>query len=156
LLVKGATLWSYTQVVQSPVNTQFAVAVHLLTLLALNDTGAASSEALGRSLDANPVHARRILGRLRDAGLVSSRPGPNGGWKLERDPDVLTLDTVWQAIQCDRALLGIHNANDACPVGKGIKPTLALIERAASDAVIERLSQITLREVAEQTMPAPA
>ena len=137
-----------------PTNTQFAVAVHLLTLLTLNGAGAASSEELGRSLDANPVHARRILGRLREAGLVSSRPGPNGGWTLERDPDALTLDVVWQAIQCDRALLGIHNSNEACPVGKGIKPTLELIERAASEAVVERLAQISLRDVAEQTMPA--
>ena len=86
-----------------PTNTQFAVAVHVLTYLAgvaaesrpggtatESQARAASSEELALSANANPVHVRRVLGPLRKAGLVLSRPGPRGGWGLGRPATEIT------------------------------------------------------------------
>jgi len=76
-------------------NTQFAVAVHVLTYLAGVSPGrAVSSEELSKSANVNPVYVRRVLGPLRSAKLVRSRPGVNGGWELERDAAQITLEQV--------------------------------------------------------------
>ena len=75
-----------------PTSTHFAVAVHVLTYLAAvaAESRAVSSEELAASANVNPVHVRRVLGPLRDAGLVSSRPGPRGGWGLGRPVEQIT------------------------------------------------------------------
>lgn len=76
-------------------NTQFAVAVHVLTYLAgVTEGHAVSSEELSKSANVNPVYVRRVLGPLREAALVRSRPGVRGGWELAADPSVITLEQV--------------------------------------------------------------
>ena len=56
-----------------PANTQFAVAVHVLTMLAGLPRELQTSEVMAASVGSNPVHIRRVLARLRKAG--SSRRG---------------------------------------------------------------------------------
>ena len=61
-----------------PTNTQFALAVHVLTMLAALPRELRNSEEMAGSAGSNPVHIRRVLGRLRAAGLVASRSGRTG------------------------------------------------------------------------------
>jgi len=89
-------------------NTQFAVAVHVLTYLAGDVAAAVSSEELSRSTNVNPVYVRRVLGPLREAGLVRSRPGVHGGWELTPDGRDVTLARIWRLVQGDDAVLGLH------------------------------------------------
>src|SRR4051812_50067545 len=68
------------------VATRFAVAIHILLLLACNRAeGKATSEYLARSVNTNPVVVRRITGQLARAGLLRVRRGP-GGSELGRPP----------------------------------------------------------------------
>jgi len=131
----------------SSTNTQFAVGVHMLTLLADGGPEPLSSEEMAGSADANPVYVRRVLGRLREAGMVSSRPGVGGGWMLERNPADITLGDVWRAIQGDDRLLGLHEVNPRCEVGQAIQHHLAAVDRRASAAVQSELDQITVAEM---------
>jgi Rrf2 family protein len=133
-------------------NTQFAVGVHMLTLLADGGPEPLSSENMAASAEANPVYVRRVLGRLREAGIVSSRPGVGGGWVLLRDPAAITLGDVWRAIQADDRLLGLHQVNPRCAVGQAIQHHLATVDRRASAAVESELDQITVA----QMLPARA
>lgn len=128
-------------------NTQFAVGVHMLTLLADRAPELMSSEEMAGSADANPVYVRRVLGRLREAGMVSSRPGVGGGWALVRDPKGITLGDVWRAIQSDDRLLGLHEVNPRCDVGQSIQRHLADVDRRASAAVQSELDRITVAEM---------
>src|SRR4051812_50110457 len=80
-----------------PTNTQFALAVHVLTLLGSELDERHSSEFLADSAGSSAVHVRRVLGGLRRAGLVRSRPGPNGGWQLVAPLHATTLGDVWRA-----------------------------------------------------------
>jgi Rrf2 family protein len=128
-------------------NTQFAVGVHMLTLLADRGPELLSSEEMAGSADANPVYVRRVLGRLRKAGMVSSRPGVGGGWMLERDPADITLGDVWRAIQTDDQLLGLHQVNPRCDAGQAIQRQLAAVDRRASAAVQSELDQITVAQM---------
>jgi Rrf2 family protein len=138
--------------VSGPTNTQFAVAVHLLTLLASLPDVVQSSEEMAGSVGANPVHVRRVLGRLRTSGLVASRPGVHGGWRLVRDPDEVTLGEVWRVLQGDEPLLAIHDgANPECPVGREIQGTLTEIARRAAAAVEGELEQTTVGDALRAT-----
>lgn len=134
-----------------PTNTRFAVAVHVLTLLAGAPGEVLSSERLAASAGANPVHVRRVLGALRRAGLVASRPGVHGGWQLERAPGTVTLGDVWCAVQGDDPLLGLHGAAPECTVGQRIQRALGDVERRAARAVEEELARTTVYDLARDT-----
>jgi Rrf2 family protein len=134
-----------------PTNTQFAVAVHLLTLLALSPDALQSSEEMAGSVGSNPVHIRRVLGLLRRAGLVESRPGPNGGWRLLRDPDATSLGDVWRAVDATEHVLGLHGANPDCPVGREVQLALVDVDRRAAKALAEELDRSTIAEVLAKT-----
>jgi len=140
--------------VAQPTNTQFAVAVHVLTLLAGAPEQVLSSELLAGSVGANPVHVRRVLGALRRAGRVASRPGAHGGWQLERAADQITLGDVWRAVQGDDPLLGLHGAAPQCTVGQRIQLALSDVERRAARAVEQELARTTIGDLARDTRSA--
>lgn len=144
-----------------PTNTRFAVAVHVLTLLAGASGQVLSSELLGGSAGANPVHVRRVLGALRRAGIVGSRPGVRGGWQLICAAEVVTLAEVWRAVQGDDPVLGLHGAAPECAVGQRIQRALEGVDRRAARAIEEELAGTTVAELARDTrarelQPAPA
>lgn len=131
----------------APTNTQFAVGVHVLTLLAAASGDPQSSEQMADSVGANPVHIRRVLGRLRNAGLVESRPGPGGGWRLRADPSLITLGGVWRVVSGDDQVLGVHAANPDCPVGREIQARLREIDRDVAAALTAELDRTTVADV---------
>ena len=133
-----------------PTNTQFAVAVHVLTMLSGLPRDLQSSEVMAASVGSNPVHIRRILARLRDAGLVASRPGPNGGWRLLRSPEETTLADVWRVVNGSDPVLGVHQAAPNCEVGQRIQANLEAIDRRALAAVEDQLEKMTLAQLAAQ------
>lgn len=133
-----------------PANTQFAVAVHVLTMLAGLPRELQSSEVMAASVGSNPVHIRRVLARLREAGVVASRPGPHGGWQLLRSPEDTTLADVWRVINGDDPVLGVHAADPNCEVGQRIQANLEAVDRRALAAVEAELESTTLAELAAQ------
>lgn len=140
----------------SSANTQFAVAAHVLTLLAGFPGVLLSSDVMAASVGANPVHIRRVLGRLRRAGLVASRPGPHGGWRLLCSPEATTLADVWRVMNGEDPVLGVHEASPACEVGQRIQAHLEAIDRRALAAVEIELATTTLADLAAAAQPVVA
>ncbi len=134
-----------------PTNTQFALAVHVLTMLAGLPRELQTSEGMAASAGSKPVHLRRVLGRLRNAGLVASRPGPGGGWQLVCDARATTLGDVWRAMNGDDPVLGLHAASPNCTVGQRIQANLGEIDRRARAAIVAELETTTLADLAEAT-----
>jgi Rrf2 family protein len=138
-----------------PTNTQFALAVHALTLLGGAQPGEVlSSEVLSGSIGASPVHVRRVLGRLRAAGLVLSRPGARGGWQLAEASQQVNLAQVWRAVQGEDQVLGLHGPNPDCTVGRRIQTELVAIDRRAARAIEDELKATTLSTLVRQTAAA--
>ena len=101
------------------------------------------------------AHVRRLLGNLRRAGIVSSRSGPNGGWRLERPAQELTLAELWRAIYEDAPLLAMHNdTNPACRVGSQIQGTLGRVRLRLVDSVERELAHITVADVLDDALGA--
>ncbi len=138
-------------------NTQFAVAVHVLTYLAgVTEGRPASSEELSESTNVNPVYVRRVLGPLRDGGLVRSRPGVHGGWELATDARDVTLARIWRLLQGDDPVLGLHGPDPACAIGRGVQKSLTALDRAVADAVATELERFTVHDVLVGGVTAPA
>src|SRR5437867_10727690 len=77
-------------------NSRFAVAVHVLTLMAWADEEPLKSEQVAESVNTNPVVIRRMLCELAEAKLVVSQTGAMGGSKLARPAHQITLLDIYQ------------------------------------------------------------
>lgn len=132
-------------------NTQFALGVHMLTLLAGSAPDQLSSEEMAGSANSNPVHVRRVLGTMRTAGLVTSKPGAKGGWQLAIRPEDITLADVWRVVHGpDQEILGLREANPDCPVGRSVQDLLTGIDRAAQEAIAAELRTTTIAQLVTQ------
>lgn len=134
-------------------NSKFAIATHILTLLSLEQEESLTSEAIGGSVNTNPVFIRRILGMLNKAGLVMSQPGVGGGWRLRRAPDKITLLEVYQAVD-EGHLLSLHHRspNPDCLVGRNIQHTLEGVFGEAEQALEEVLATQTIARILQTVL----
>jgi Rrf2 family transcriptional regulator, repressor of oqxAB len=75
-------------------------AAALQVLIFLNDSAAipCSSAALADQVRAHAVSLRRILSPLVRAGIVEAREGRDGGYRLVRPLDAISLADVYQAL----------------------------------------------------------
>lgn len=129
-------------------SSQFAIALHILTLLTLKGHESLTSEYIAGSVNTNPVFIRRVLGKLARAELVTSQPGVGGGWHLLRAPETITFLDVYSAVEDDR-LLGMHHStpNPQCLVGRNIQRSLLQYFGEAEQAFMQTLAQRTIAQL---------
>ncbi|HEY3502760.1 MAG TPA: Rrf2 family transcriptional regulator [Actinocatenispora sp.] len=136
------------------------VATHALTWMARvcpkRPDGIVTSEQIADSVNTNPVVIRRILGSLRDAGLVASQRGHGAGWRLARAPESISLRDVYGAVEPD-PLIALHATppNQKCPVARGIPPVLREVYDRAEGSMKAELAAVTVADVARETVPGP-
>lgn len=132
-------------------NSRFAVAVHALTLMSL-EARPLTSEFIAGSVNTNPVVIRRVLALLRDARLVASRGGKNGGWQMLRAPEAITLRDVFRATEEPR-LFGLPEQapSPLCPVGSRIRPILDRQFELALQGMESALGRSTIADMLRQT-----
>ncbi len=129
------------------VPSRFAIAVHILSLLGMDEESSNTSEWMAGSIGVNPVVVRNVTGMLRRAGLVSTQQGVAGA-HLARPLNKITLYEVYTAVGTDADLFSIHaQPNPDCPVGANIQGTLEEVLGDAQRAMEARLSKTTIRDV---------
>lgn len=131
------------------ISSRFTVAIHVLSLISLNQNIVTTSEWIAESVNTNPVVIRRVMGKLKKAGLIDIRRGL-GGATLQKDLEDITLLDVYRAVEVvdDGELFQMHpNPNPNCPVGANIQDVLELILVRAQDAMETILKEITMEEL---------
>ncbi|WCB92353.1 hypothetical protein DSM104299_01046 [Baekduia alba] len=106
------------------------------------------------SARSNPVHVRRVLGGLRAAGLVTSKPGVGGGWQLTADPATTTLADVWRVVHGeDQEILGLRGTHPDCP-GRPVDPGPPGRRRSAraQQAISAELAATTIAQLVAQAV----
>jgi DNA-binding IscR family transcriptional regulator len=109
----------------------------------------ATSEEISRMISTNPVVVRRMMGGLRDRGIVSSEKGHGGGWQLAKPLADVTLRDVYEAV----------GAPPLFNIGPGAEPSACLVERAvdarldaslqeAETRLLEQFTRVTVEDVA--------
>jgi Rrf2 family protein len=135
-------------------SSRFAVAVHVLTMMAWSDDEPLKSEEIAGSVNTNPVVIRRMLCELAKGKLVISQTGSAGGSRLARRPEQITLLDVYRTVDSP-GVFSLHpqRPNRRCPVGASIAPVLEAVRREIDLAIEQVLSEMTIDDVVGQLKP---
>lgn len=126
-------------------NGRFAIAVHILTLLALTEEELLTSDYIAGSININSVLVRKELAVLRKAGLVDSKEGKNGGFFLAKSSIEITMDILFKILYPEGIFSFAKNEpNSNCPVGKDINKHLNRIYINAELSLLKELKNYTL------------
>lgn len=128
-------------------NSRLSLALHTLSHMAGDPDRMRTSADIAEHSGTNPVVVRRVLGRLRDAGLLTSEKGHAGGWRLAREPDSITLADVYLAL--DESLIASGNEDHApnCSVEHALHRRVSSIMKEIEQSLVNRLSETTISEV---------
>jgi len=133
-------------------NSRFTVATHILSILSFMEKvrpgTTVKSHEIAESVNANPVIIRRILAKLRDAGLVQIQGGSSGGARLNRNPEQITLLDVHRAID-EEQIFALHTnmPSEKCPIGSTIKSALAEVFGEIDSAIDNVLTTKTISDL---------
>ena len=110
--------------------------------------GPVTSERLALVMQTNPVVVRRIMGGLRDLGLVTSEKGHGGGWILSCDLDRVTLHDVYLALGAPGIFaMGHRSEAPECLVEQAVNAALATAFEDAERLLLSRLGAVTLGQL---------
>src|SRR5215471_1238992 len=119
---------------------RFAMAVHVLSVLAYKDGQRVTSGLLASSVNTNPVVIRRLLLALQRGGLVETRKGVGSGSRLSCPPGQISLADVYRAVEAGQGfVLPPNKPNVHCPVGSCIQRTLSEVFSSGEEAVVKNL-----------------
>lgn len=132
-------------------NTRFATAIHIMTLLAKSPQEWLTSDWMAGSININPVVVRKELSVLREAGLIISRQGKEGGTQLSKSVDSITISEIYSAVK-NSEILGKknNNPNPLCSVGRDINNHLKNLFTETDKLVVNFLGNKTLKEFTDQ------
>ncbi len=105
-----------------------------------------SSTLVARSAGKNQVVVRRLIGMLRDAGLVECAPGSRGGVKIARSIESISLYDIYQAVE-SRETFGLHDLNERCPVARATASVLCNVFDEAEEAIREKIRGVSLLDL---------
>ena len=130
-------------------NSRFVLAIHTLTLLAEKGVSLPSS-FIALSAGVNAVTVRRVVGQLRNHGLVETTTGSGGGTSLAKAPAQITLRDVYLAVRDDDAgPFGTYPdaPSPECRVGRNLQVALIGLLDDAVQNMIATLGTITIADV---------
>lgn len=130
-------------------NSRLSLALHTLGHMAGDPERMLTSADIARHAGTNPVVVRRVLGKLRDAQLLSSEKGHAGGWRLALSPHRITLADVYLAL--DETLIATQDDASAsdCSVENVLRNKVAAVMREIEHDLVERLAGTTIMELSD-------
>ncbi|ANF49851.1 Rrf2 family transcriptional regulator [Chryseobacterium glaciei] len=132
-------------------NTRFATAIHIMTLLAKSPQEWLTSEWMAGSININPAVVRKEISVLREAGLITSRQGKEGGSQLSKGADSITISEIYSAVK-NSEVLGKknNNPNPICSVGREINNHLNDLFVETDQLVVKFLGDKSLKQFTDQ------
>jgi Rrf2 family protein len=91
-----------------------SLAIHATVLIASSDR-LINVNYIAEATGASKNHLAKVMQRLGKQGIVSSSRGPNGGFKLKRKANDLTLYDIYESIEGPIE-------NEGCPLDRPICP----------------------------------
>ena len=134
-------------------NSRLSLALHTLGHMAGDPERMRTSADIADHAGTNPVVVRRVLGKLRDAGLLASEKGYAGGWRLARPPHQITLADVYLALEESLIATGSEEEQPDCAVEHALQRRVSSVMQDIEHSLIERLASTTIAEVAATRRP---
>lgn len=108
-------------------------------------------DELAQAQDIPMKFLEAILGDLRNAGIVSSKRGVDGGYRLDRAATEITVADVVRALEGPLAAVRGERPEDVTYVGAAVN--LREVWVAARVAIRDVLEHVTLRDVVDGDLP---
>ena len=130
-------------------NSRLSLALHTLSHMAGEPDRVRTSADIADHAGTNPVVVRRVLGKLREAGLLSSEKGHAGGWRLAKAADNITLADIYLALDERLVSAGPSDTADPshCSVETGLQARVAGVLDDIEESLIQRLRETTITDV---------
>lgn len=132
------------------ITSKFTIAVHIITAIDyFKNSQKVTSSFLAGSVGANPVIIRTVMGKLKDAGIISSSQGKSG-ITLAKPLSQISFYDVYKAVDCVDAqgLFHFHeNPNTNCPIGKNIHSAMSGKLQAIQDTMESQMKSISIADV---------
>jgi Rrf2 family transcriptional repressor of oqxAB len=131
------------------IDLRFPTALQLLLTLALAEAEGMkrlSSSTLANGLGANPSFVRKLLIPLAEAGLVESAFGRDGGVRLGRAADRITLREIYLTVTGDKAIWEARVVPHLCPVSSNMECYFGQLTADADRAAMSTLEGKTLAD----------
>ncbi|WEE36241.1 Rrf2 family transcriptional regulator [Lactiplantibacillus paraplantarum] len=134
------------------VSTRFSDSIHLLAYIKIYADTKLTSDAIARSIETSPVVVRRLMSKLRQAGLITTTPG-TAQPTLAKPLSQISLLSVFYAIEGDKPLLAVDSkTNPDCIVGGNIQTVLKQYYQDAQTAAEARLAKTSLQDVVDNIL----
>ncbi len=108
-------------------------------------------EVISKAQDIPVKFLEGILRQLRQSGIVASQRGAEGGYRLDRSPDDVTIADVVRAL--DGPLAAVRGQRPEDVVYSGPSEHLREVWIAVRAAMRDVLEHITLADVASNSLP---
>ena len=132
-------------------NSEFALALHSLILLAYDPDQMLKSSEIAKSISVHPVRVRKILSLLKKSGYIDSREGIKGGFIFNCNPEKVTLDEIYRLTLKDVLKPKCHSCCESrCKVGANIEDVLDDIFLEADQKLQDFLRKTNLKMLLER------
>lgn len=128
--------------------SEFSVAVHALVFLN-HKAEVVSSENLAQNVCTNAARVRKVMAKLKKAGLVETKEGIDGGYIFRRDSHDVDLCMIAEALEVAfvSASWRSGNAEMDCLIASGMAGVLDDIYADLDRACHERVKGITIADL---------
>ncbi|NYE06972.1 Rrf2 family protein [Bacillus niacini] len=128
-------------------NSDFTLAIHSLTLLALQPDRMSTSEYIAESAGVHPVRIRKVLSLLKKHGFIKSKEGTGGGFIFALELSEVSLWDIYKITSEGALQPKCPESNEQCIVGANMQSVLFTIFLGAENHLGEYLKDYTIKEV---------
>jgi len=132
--------------------SDFNIAVYALVHLAGKRDTLASSDELAKTVSTHPVRIRRVMIKLKEVGMVTTKAGVTGGYSLNESAETITLSRIAKALTDDYIHVTWHNGeiDQTDEKKQGVQKALDEIFLKLNEECDNILSQITIADITKR------
>lgn len=128
--------------------SEFAIATHALVVLSHRKT-VVSSDVLAENICTNPTRVRKVLSRLKKAGLVETKEGAEGGYLLVVPAGQINLRTVADTLEVAFVTSSWKSGNPemSCMISSGMAGVLDGLYADLDRNCREQMEHVTIADL---------
>ena len=128
-------------------NSRLSLALHTVSHMASEPERMRTSTEIADHAGTNPVVVRRVLGKLREAGLLISEKGHAGGWRLARNPEDISFADVYLALEERLVATDMNTDAPVCSLEHALHIHVGVVLDEIEQSLVEKLGETSISDV---------
>lgn len=128
--------------------SEYTIAIHAISYLYHKQTTVSSIE-LAENICTNPARIRKVMLKLKNAGLILATRGKGSGYKINNNMQNLTLDKILLAI--DEPVVSLDwksgSIDKQCLISSGMANIMQNIYTQLNEKSMEVLQKISIQDI---------